>query len=196
MLSQKAYQELCNLLVKKDQACIHIIYKHYGDALYGIILKILGNEEDAAEVLQDVFVKIWENGHHYNPKYGRLFTWMATISRNLAINKRNSKQNRQQSKIQSDQNLVYNDKLKKESTNPDVLDIKGMLGQIDNKYKTVISLIYFYGYTQQEVSDKLNIPLGTVKSRVKIGLRELRKLYDFGLTSSLLIAISQAGSIV
>ena len=95
MLSKQAYQHLCDQLQARDQACIPLIYDHYGDALYGIIYRIVGREEDAAEVLQDTFVKIWENGATYDPARGRLFTWMVNIARNLAINCRNSKGFRQ-----------------------------------------------------------------------------------------------------
>ncbi|MEO0627450.1 MAG: sigma-70 family RNA polymerase sigma factor [Bacteroidota bacterium] len=189
MLSKQAYQRICDQLQARDQACIPLIYDNYGDALYGIIYRIVGREEDAAEILQDTFVKIWKNGATYDPERGRLFTWMVNIARNLAINRRNSKGFRQQTDVQTDEKLVY---LSDESrgTVPETVDVKGMLQKIDKKYQTVISLLYLQGYTQQEVSDRLQIPLGTVKSRVKIGLRELRKWYDFDTTAALLSAFA------
>ena len=185
MLSNQAYQRLCDQLRARDQACIPLLYDHYGDALYGIILRIVGREDAAAEVLQDTFVKIWKNGATYDPERGRLFTWMLNIARNLAINRRNSKGFRQQADVQTDEKLVYLAD-RSRATTPDTLDVNGMLQHIDGKYRTVISLLYLRGYTQQEVSDRLQIPLGTVKSRVKIGLRELKKLYDFDTTAALL----------
>ncbi len=189
MISKQAYQRICDQLQARDQACIPLIYDHYGDALYGIIYRIVGREEDAAEVLQDTFVKIWKNGATYDPERGRLFTWMINIARNLAINQRNSKSFRQQTNIQTDEKLVYLSDKSRETV-PETLDVKGMLQKIDEKYRTVISLLYLQGYTQQEVSDRLQIPLGTVKSRVKIGLRELRKWYDFDTTAALLSAFA------
>ncbi|MEM6394738.1 MAG: RNA polymerase sigma factor [Bacteroidota bacterium] len=191
MLSKLAYQRICDQLQARDQRCIPLIYDHYGDALYGIIYRIVGREEDAAEVLQDTFVKIWKNGATYDPEKGRLFTWMVNIARNLAINKRNSKGYRQQTDIQTDEKLVYIPDESRETV-PEALDVNGMLQKIDEKYRTVISLLYLQGYTQQEVSDHLRIPLGTVKSRVKIGLRELRKWYDFDTTAALLAALAIA----
>lgn len=189
MLSKQAYQRICDQLQARDQACIPLIYDAYGDALYGIIYRIVGREEDAAEVLQDTFLKIWENGATYDPERGRLFTWMVNIARNLAINRRNSKGFRQQSEVQTDEKLVYLSDRSRE-TQPETVDVKGMLQKIDEKYRTVISLLYLQGYTQQEVSDRLQIPLGTVKSRVKIGLRELKKWYDFDTTAALLSAFA------
>lgn len=189
MLSNQAYQRLCDQLRAQDQACIPVIYDHYGDALYGIIYRIVGREDDATEVLQDTFVKIWSNGAAYDPARGRLFTWMLNIARNLAINRRNSKGFRQQADVQTDETLVYIAD-RSRATVPDTVDVNGMLQQIDEKYRTVISLLYLRGYTQQEVSDRLQIPLGTVKSRVKIGLRELKKLYDFDTTAALLSALA------
>jgi RNA polymerase sigma-70 factor (ECF subfamily) len=191
MLSEQAYQRICNQLRARDQACIPLIYDHYGNALYGIIYRIVGREEDAAEILQDTFVKIWENGASYDSEKGRLFTWMVTIARNLAINRRNSRGFRQQTDVQTEEKLVYlSDKAR--GTVPETLDVKGMLQKIDEKYRTVISLLYLQGYTQREVSDRLKIPLGTVKSRVKIGLRELKKWYDFDTTAALLSALAIA----
>ncbi|MEM9528642.1 MAG: sigma-70 family RNA polymerase sigma factor [Bacteroidota bacterium] len=189
MLSKQAYQRICDQLQARDQACISVIYDHYGDALYGIIYRIVGREEDAAEVLQDTFVKIWKNGATYDPERGRLFTWMVNIARNLAINKRNSKGYRQQTDVQTDEKLVYLSDKSRETV-PETVDVNGMLQKIDEKYRTVIGLLYLQGYTQQEVSDHLQIPLGTVKSRVKIGLRELRKWYDFDTTATLLSAFA------
>lgn len=189
MLSNQAYQRLCDQLRTRDQACIPLLYDHYGDALYGIILRIVGREDDATEVLQDTFMKIWKNGATYDPERGRLFTWMLNIARNLAINRRNSKGFRQQADVQTDEKLVYLSDTARQTV-PDTVDVQGMLQQIDGKYRTVISLLYLLGYTQQEVSDRLQIPLGTVKSRVKIGLRELKKLYDFDTTAALLAAFA------
>ncbi len=184
MLSKHAYQRICDQLRTRDQACIPLIYDHYGDALYGIIFRIVGREEDAFEVLQDTFVKIWEKGATYDPERGRLFTWMINIARNLAINRRNSKGFRRQAEVQTDEKLVYLSDGSRRTT-PETIDVQGMLQRVDEKYRTVISLLYLRGYTQQEVSDHLKIPLGTVKSRVKIGLRELKKLYDFDTTAAL-----------
>lgn len=189
MLSESAYLRLCDQVRARDQACIPLLYDHYGDALYGIILRIVGREADAAEVLQDTFVKIWDKGASYDPERGRLFTWMLNIARNLAINRRNSKGFRQQTDVQTDDKLVYLSDASRQ-TQPDTVDVKGMLQKIDPKYQMVISLLYLRGYTQQEVSDRLQIPLGTVKSRVKIGLRELKKLYDFDTTAAVLAAFA------
>lgn len=196
MLTEEAYEEVCQQLISKDEKSIAVICEHYGEALYGIILRIVSDSGDADEILQDTFVKIWEKGDSYNPEAGRLFTWMARIARNLSINKRNSKANKQKSKIQSDDKLVYLSDGARESNAREAMDIKGMLNKIDKKYATVIGLLYFYGYTQKEVSEELEMPLGTVKTRVKIGLRELRKLYDFGITSSILIALANTASAI
>lgn len=189
MLSEPAYQRLCGLVRARDQACISLLYDHYGEALYGIIFRILGREADAAEVLQDAFLKIWDKGPSYDPARGRLFTWMLNIARNLAINRRNSKGFRQQTDVQTDEKLVHLPDGSRQTT-PDTVDVQRMLQKLAPKYRTVISLLYLHGYTQQEVSDRLRIPLGTVKSRVKIGLRELKKLYDFDTTAALLAAFA------
>ncbi len=107
---------------------------------------------------------------------------MLRIARNGALNYVNSKASRNANRTQGAENLVYISDESKEVYRQDVLDLPKCLNEIDIIYQQVLSYVYLKGYTQKEVSDKLNIPLGTIKSRVKIGLRELRKIYEYRAT--------------
>ena len=167
---------LVDLFQQDREKAIPLIYDKYSAALYGIILRIIKEEELAQEVLQDTFVRIWNKSSYYDPKKGRLFTWMMNIARNLAINTLNSKAVKDKSKIQGLDNNVYNIK-SNYNTNEDVVDICDILQQLDQKYRTIVELAYFEGFTQKEISEKLDIPLGTVKSSVKIAMRKLKSIY-------------------
>jgi RNA polymerase sigma factor (sigma-70 family) len=137
---------------------------------------VTNNEELAEDALQETFIKVWKNAGKYDASKARLFTWLYRIARNTAIDKLRSFNNRYHKEVQIDKSDVYI--LPTLNINQDVMDIKKHLGNLDEKYKIVIEALYFEGLTQQEASEELDIPLGTVKSRLKIGLRELRKVYN------------------
>ncbi|MCX7550756.1 RNA polymerase sigma factor [Xanthomarina sp. F2636L] len=168
--------EIVSLLQKGDKKAITLLYENYADALYGVILKVLNDEDLAQDALQETFIKIWKNAKSYNVKKAKLFTWLYRIAYNTAIDKVRSQTNKTNKEVQIEASNVY--KLTSESLNQDVMDIKTHLKSIDEKYQIVINALFFEGMTQQEASDELDIPLGTIKSRLKIGLRELKKIYN------------------
>ncbi|GGG41653.1 RNA polymerase sigma factor [Bizionia arctica] len=168
--------EIVGLLQKGDKKAVTLLYENYADALYGVILKVLNDDDLAKDALQETFIKVWKNAKSYNSKKAKLFTWLYRIAYNTAIDKVRSHTNKTNKEIQIDASNVY--MLTSESLNHDVMDIKTHLKSIDEKYQIVINALFFEGMTQQEASDELAIPLGTIKSRLKIGLRELKKIYD------------------
>lgn len=183
MLTDEKYQLLCQQVRNRDTSCIEELYDIYGNALYGVIIRIVKSEQIASEILQDTFMKVWQRGQSYDPKLGRLYTWMMRIARNGAINYLQSKASKKAKNIQSDNNLVYLSDENRSAKMIEIFDMRGAVQKLDPKYQSVIDLIYFQGYTQKEASDELAIPLGTVKSRVKISLRELKNIFEFRMSS-------------
>ena len=151
------------------------LYDHYSAALYGIALKIVPDPQIAQDVLQEAFVKIWKSAGSYDASKGTLFTWCLNILRNTAIDKTRSLGYRKSGKIQPLEHFVD---IGKQSIQPDQIGMKDFVFNLEDKYREVIDLIYFQGYTQREVEETLNIPLGTVKSRLRIGLSKLRTIFD------------------
>ena len=136
------------------------------------------NEKELAEdLLQEVFVKIWNNFSNYDNSKGRLFTWMLNLSRNLTIDTFRSKGYKKQRKIRADENSVNN---LSDSTHAaekfDAMGIRKQLTLLTNDQKAIIDLAYFGGLTQDEISKQLGIPLGTVKTRMRSAILELRKM--------------------
>lgn len=168
-------RHIVELLQEHNEKAISLLYEHYGDTLYGVAFKVVKNEELAQDVLQESFVKIWKKGNSYDSTKAKLFTWLFRITRNTAIDKLRSISTKSDKEIQIDVSDVYN--LGVESTRPEFMDLKQNLDKIEPKYQIVLDALFFQGMTQQEASEELNIPLGTIKSRLKIGLRELRKIY-------------------
>ncbi|WP_369997539.1 RNA polymerase sigma factor [Winogradskyella sp.] len=169
-------QKIIDLLKDGDKRALDLLYENYSSSLYGVILKITINEEIAEDALQETFIKVWKNAHKYDSSKAKLFTWLFRIARNTAIDKLRSFNNRYQKEIQIDNSNVYI--LPTSNLNQDVMDIKEHVGRLEEKYQIVLDALFFQGMTQQEASDELDIPLGTIKSRLKIGLRELKKVYD------------------
>lgn len=170
---------IVELLLQGDEKAISLLYDHYGDTLYGVALKVVQDSELAQDVLQESFVKIWKKGITYDPGKAKLFTWLFRITRNTAIDKLRSLGTKQSSEIQMDVSDVYT--LGVEDIRPEFLDVQKNLERLDPKYHEVLDALFIQGMTHQEASENLNIPLGTIKSRLKIGLRELKKIYMTGL---------------
>ncbi|SHJ07390.1 RNA polymerase sigma factor [Algibacter luteus] len=169
-------KQIVTLLQNSDKKAIGLLYEYYADALFGVIKKVIEDDDTAQDVLQESFVKIWRYANKYDASKAKLFTWLYRIAYNTAIDKVRSQKNKQGKEVQMETSNVY--KVTSNELNQDVLDIKKHLNSLDEKYQIVINALFFEGMTQQEASDELNIPLGTIKSRLKIGLRELKKIYD------------------
>lgn len=168
--------ELIALLRRKEKMALGYLYDNYSAALFGIILRIVQNEKVAEEVLQDAFMKVWDKIDSYDESKGRLFTWMLNLSRNLAIDKLRSKEIKKVGKTDDIEDNVYHI----ESSNLihqsiDGIGVKELLVKLRDEERLILELIYFKGYTQSEVSESQNIPLGTVKTRLRMALINLRK---------------------
>ncbi|WP_179333342.1 RNA polymerase sigma factor [Winogradskyella costae] len=169
-------QTIIDYLQKGDKRALNLLYENYSNSLYGVILKITINEEVAQDALQETFIKVWKNASKYDASKAKLFTWLFRIARNTAIDKLRSFNNRFHKEVQIETSNVYI--LPTTNFNQDVMDIKEHVGKLEEKYQIVLDALFFQGMTQQEASDELDIPLGTIKSRLKIGLRELKKVYN------------------
>ena len=169
-------KDIVYLLERGDKKAITLLYENYADSLYGVIQKIISDEDTAQDVLQETFVKIWRYAKKYDSSKAKLFTWLYRIAYNTAIDKVRSLKNKTTKEVQIETSSVY--KITTNQLNDDVLDIQKHLSSLDEKYQIVINALFFEGMTQQEASEELDIPLGTIKSRLKIGLRELKKIYN------------------
>lgn len=176
-------QQLITRLKQQDRAAVGELYDAYGGALYGVVLRIVHSHELAEQVLQDTFVKVWRNIASYDASKGRLFTWLLNIARNTAIDVTRSAHFQQSWKTDSLDNLVH--KPGGDSINPDHLGLKEMVDGLDDKYRQLIDLVYFKGYTQEEVAEETGIPLGTIKTRLRYAIAELRTRFGEGLATVL-----------
>jgi RNA polymerase sigma factor (sigma-70 family) len=168
--------DLINLLQQRNEKAFSYLYDNYSGALYGIIHSIITDIETANDVLQDVFVNIWKKIESYDPSKGRLFTWMLNIARNAAIDKIRSKGFRDGLKNQPISENV--DISVGAATNPAVNDVglRKVISRLKEEQRVLIDLSYFQGFTHEEIAKLMNIPLGTVKTRIRTALIQLRTL--------------------
>ncbi len=177
--------ELVSLLQNHDEQAFNYLYDNYSEALYGVIYRMVKDKDLAADILQEVFVKIWNNFSNYDNLKGRLFTWMLNITRNLTIDTLRSKGYKKQSKIRDSENIV--DNFADYSSGADRFDSLGIsrhLTHLKNDQKQILVLAYFSGFTQDEIAMQLSIPLGTVKTRIRTAIIELRKICRLKKTRS------------
>jgi len=161
-----------------DQKTISSLYNMYSPALLGIISRIIKFDEIAEDVLQETFVKIWKSIDQYQESKGRLFTWMARLAKNTAIDHlrgrgylnscKNSDLDDVSVEVDLNNQLFYN---------PETIGLKKLTMNLCAPQKAILDLIYFQGYSQSEVAEELNIPLGTVKTRLRMAIATLRKCF-------------------
>lgn len=170
-------QEFINRLKLRDRVAFERAYDQYSGALYNIVLKITGTEALAEDVLQSAFLKIWKALPDYDPGKGTVFTWMLNVARNTAIDVVRRKNN--QPDIQDLENNVSIINLASpEALNEDTLDLKEQVNKLKPEYRMVIDAVYFYGLTHEEAAKKLDLPLGTLKTRVRQAMSALKKYFD------------------
>ncbi len=170
-------EELIVLLKERNENGFHYLYDHYSGALYGIVLRIVQSKEYTEEVIQDVFVKIWNSIHQYDASKGRFYTWMINIARNTAIDYLKSKGFQNELKNQSLPDFVYNTtELSTVNNSSDYIGFNNVLENLEVDKQELINLAYYQGYTQHEISEKLKIPLGTVKTKMRNALMKLKDL--------------------
>jgi len=169
-------QELVALLKEQNNDAFNYLYDHYSGALFTIINQIVPDKDTASDVLQEVFVNVWRKIGTYDETKGRLFTWMLNIARNAAIDKVRSKgyrDNQRTQPIAEGENAGMT-----MSSNPAVNDVglKKVLTTLNEEYRKLIDLSYFQGFTHEEIAKMLSLPLGTVKTRIRTAISQLRTM--------------------
>lgn len=168
--------ELVNSLKLRRNDAFRYLYIHYRGSLFNIINQIVPDVETANDVLQEVFITVWNNIDKYDPLKGRLYTWLLNLTRNTAINKTRSKNYKSFLKNVDITNYVNRIEEKENShQNINQIGLRKEVNKLKAELKEVLELAYFHGCTHEEISKALNIPLGTIKTRIRNALIELRK---------------------
>lgn len=171
-------QELIDALKAGKEDAIDRLYKMYSSSLLGIISKMIKFDEIAEDVLQDTFLKIWKSIGQYDGSKGRLFTWMAKLAKNTAIDQLRSRGQLNSARNENFDDFSYEvDNKHQLFYNPETIGLRKLLSKLTPSQKQIIDLIYFEGYTHNEAAEELNIPIGTVKTRLRLSMMTLRKFF-------------------
>ncbi len=177
MNSDITYQEseLVMLLKQRQESAFSYLYDHYSASLYAVIASIVPDRELSNDILQEVFVKIWRQIETYDTTKGRLFTWMLNVARNASIDAVRSK-NYQQSQQNRELTETVYETGGSTNTNTDNIGLRKIVHKLKEEYRVLVELSYFEGFTQDEISKMLKIPLGTVKTRLRTALIQLKQV--------------------
>lgn len=163
--------EYMRALVVGDDSAFLQLYDRYGHAVYALALYILRDESTAEEVTQEVFLTLWQKASHFDPARGALKTWLLRLTRNRAIDL--LRQRRHHFQLEAVEEGVTSVQPVMDEL---VHELNHWLRQLPEAQCQVLELIYFEGYTQEEVATLLQLPSGTIKTRIRLGLRKLRGL--------------------
>jgi len=166
-------QEIISLMLNKNEQGMKALYANYSNSIFGIITRTTKNKELAEEVLQTTMLKAWNKIDTYRNDKSSLYTWLATIARNSALDKVRLKSYSNQNKTDSLDSTVYD--YGSVNMSQSEMDVKKLINGLDEKYSVLLKLVYLEGFSQKDAAEKLEIPLGTVKTRLRGALDILRK---------------------
>ena len=165
------------MLSERNTEGMEILYDNFASVLYGVILKIVREENSADELLQETLLKIKKDSIQFDPVKYNLYAWIINICRNLIIDKLRSKDFTDQNKNLT-RPLSVNIAESNSSFDPELVDAREKVRKLEPEFRQIIDLLYFQGLTQSEAAEKLNIPLGTVKTRSRAALQRLSDHFD------------------
>lgn len=174
-----ADEELMPWIAKKDPEAFEVFYDRHGGAGYSLAYRILGDRNAAEDCIQEAFISIWRSGARFDRTRGSVRSWTLSIVRNRAIDALRSKSGKAP-KLTFDDDAILESRPAEEHTEKEVLaaetavEVRGAISQLPSEQSKVIELAYFGGFSQSEIAGMLNVPLGTVKGRMRLGLEKVR----------------------
>jgi RNA polymerase sigma-70 factor (ECF subfamily) len=185
--SQITDAQLLEAITEGDEQALAALYDRYGSILFGLLLRILHDRAEAEDVLQEIFLRVWQRAADFDEQRGRVFTWLVTIARSRAIDRLRSLNSRERvaeeasrANVSSMTTNALADTLASEQREMVAL----ALAEIPEEQRRTLLLAYFEGLTQSEIASRTGEPLGTVKTRTRAGLARLRVILRKALKGS------------
>ena len=174
--------ELLRRVAQGDRRSFEELYDRFSGVLFSTAYRVLNNQEAAEDVLQDVFVQIWEKAPLYDPARGKPMTWAVTLTRNKSIDRLRSTQrrNRLQDDVQREAETFeqFDDRSSFDAAASGETSklVRDAIQKLSKDQREAIELAFFSSLTQTEIAERLNEPLGTVKARIRRGMMRLKDL--------------------
>jgi RNA polymerase sigma-70 factor (ECF subfamily) len=174
--------DLLARITKRERAAFEQLYTRYSNILYATAMKFLKEDADAQDVVQDVFIQIWDKAKLYDPAKGKPLTWALTMTRNRSIDRIRAIQRRTRLRDDFEKETVADEStgIREALSGVDASErtqiLRDAVGRLSPEQRKVIDLAFFGGLTQSEIADRLGEPLGTVKARARRGLMKLKEL--------------------
>ena len=176
LLSATEEEALVGRLLARDEQALRLLHDRYSRSLFTVILRLVHNQELAQDVLQEGMLKVWFSIGRYDPERGRLFTWMARVCCNRAIDAMRSPRQRFHNDTRSLEVGGAQRAPAPSTFNPEHIGVRELILKLKPRQREVIDLLYFGGWTQAETAEQLGIPLATVKTRARTALQVLAQL--------------------
>lgn len=179
-MSQPSETELLARIQTGDEEALVALHARYVNLVYSVAYRVLNDAMSAEEVTQDTFMRLWNKSYSYDPEKGRFITWLLTVTRRLAIDVLRQRQRREPNTgmlfIDEDPNLWEN--ILADTNGGDLRrTLLAVLKELPVEQRELIELVYFYGMTHSDLAETLDIPLGTVKTRIRLGMQKLRQAW-------------------
>ena len=174
--------DLLARITKRERAAFEQLYTRYSNILYATAMKFLKEDADAQDVVQDVFIQIWDKAKLYDPAKGKPLTWALTMTRNRSIDRIRAIQRRTRLRDDFEKETVADESagIREALSGVDASEksqiLRDAVGRLSPEQRKVIDLAFFGGLTQSEIADRLGEPLGTIKARARRGLMKLKEL--------------------
>ena len=168
-------------LAAGDRDAAALLYDRHARALYSLVLRILEDEGDAEDVVQEVFTQAWRQASRYDPSRGVVAAWLLMMARTRAIDRLRARRARTGFQAIEDERVMAELPASTRDTATAMVDaeqarrVQQALGELPLLQKLAIELAYYEGLTQREIAERLEEPLGTVKTRIRLGLLKLRE---------------------
>lgn len=170
--------ELMKRIAAQDQQAFKTLYQEYGKAVYSLAYRILQNATLSEEVTQDTFLKVWQQRSRWDPERGKLKNWLLTISQFTAIDR--LRQEKRQPALYPDSVEDMDEKIVtslNELRWQEGTVLRLLVKQLPDEQAVLIEMAFFQGLSHSDIAAMTNIPLGTVKTRLRSGLHHLRELW-------------------
>jgi len=170
-------QELLRRVHHRDQEALRLLFRLHNGRVFALAYRILGNRHEAEEIVQEVFIRLWDKAGQYDEAKGALLAWLLTVTRNLALDFKRREIRRSRVFVSFSAGEESGEAMDAAAINPHDRELTRLaLQSLPAEQREALELSYFDGYTQTELAEKLGEPLGTIKTRVRLGLKKLREL--------------------